>query len=30
VVYVGLLTVLRVEELSAVRSLVPARLRSRS
>ena len=30
VVYVGLLMLLRVEELSAVRSLVPARLRSRS
>jgi hypothetical protein len=29
-VYVGLLMLLRVEELSAVRSLVPARLRSRS
>jgi putative peptidoglycan lipid II flippase len=30
VVYLGLLVVLRVEELSAVRALVPARLRSRS
>ena len=30
VVYVGLLVLLRVEELSAVRALVPARLRSRS
>jgi putative peptidoglycan lipid II flippase len=30
VVYVGLLMLLRVEELSAVRSLIPARLRSRS
>jgi hypothetical protein len=30
VVYLGLLVLLRVEELSEVRSLVPARLRSRS
>ena len=30
VVYVGLLVLLRVEELSEVRSLVPARLRARS
>ena len=30
VVYLGLLVLLRVEELSAVRALVPARLRSRS
>ncbi len=29
VVYVGLLVLLRVEELSAVRALVPARLRAR-
>jgi hypothetical protein len=28
-VYVGLLVVLRVEELSAIRALVPARLRTR-
>jgi ABC-type uncharacterized transport system permease subunit len=30
VVYLGLLVLLRVEELSAVRALVPARLRSRT